>query len=126
MAVLDDKNRRAGVIEVHANGNRMEAKGTFTGNLGYHKRDAIIGADGIHGYKETPQESFLEGAITDHRDLDVAALVQLTNATVTLRLNNGKTWIWEDAWYANEGSMTTDEGEIGVRFVSKYPAIEVK
>lgn len=123
---MNDKNRRAGILWLHVDGVRIEAKGTFTVNPGIPKRDAIIGADGIHGYKETPQTAYVEGALTDHVDLDTAALRRATNATVTLQLNNGKTWILEDAWYASEGSMTTDESELGVRYESRHEAVEYK
>lgn len=121
-----DKNRRAGLIWVQVNGQRIEAKGAFTIGAGQPKRDGIIGSDGIHGYKETPQIAFVEGALTDSPELDTVALRQVTNATVTVELNNGKTWVFEDAWYASEGTMTTDESEIGFRFESRYPAQEMK
>jgi hypothetical protein len=120
-----DRNRRAGLIWVKVNGKQIEAKGEFTVQPGQPKRDAIIGADGIHGYKETPQVAYVEGAITDSPELDSVALRQATNATVTTELNNGKTWILDDAWYASEGSMTTGESEIGLRYESKYPAREM-
>jgi hypothetical protein len=121
-----DKNCRAGEIWVKVNGEQIEAKGDFTVNPGVPKRDTIIGADGVHGYKTTPQGAFIEGALTDRGDLDTLRIRKITNATVTLNLINGKTWILEDAWYANEGSMTTGEGELPVRFESKHPAVEVR
>ena len=123
---MADKNRRAGLIWVQINGQRIEAKGTFTIQPGQPLRSAIIGADGPHGYAETPQVSYVEGALTDSPDLDTVALRQTTNATVTVELNNGKTWVYDDAWYAGEGAMTTDESEIAVRFESRYPATEMK
>ena len=121
-----DRNRRAGLIWVNVNGGQIEAKGEFTIQPGQPLRSGIIGADGIHGYAETPQVSYIEGALTDGPELDSVALRQTTNATVTLELNNGKTWVFEDAWYAGEGAMTTSESEIAVRFESRYPAQEMK
>ena len=123
---MADKNRRAGLIWVQINGQRIEAKGTFTIGAGQPARNPIIGADGVHGYAETPQVAYVEGAMTDSPDLDTVALRQTTNATVTVELNNGKTWVYEDAWYAGEGAMTTDESEIAFRFESRYPATEMK
>ena len=84
-------NRRAGIIYVKVDGRQYDAKGAYTYNLGKPKRDAIIGSDGVHGYKETPQVAFIEGAVTDSDDLDLASLVTADNVTVTLELNNGKT-----------------------------------
>jgi hypothetical protein len=108
--------RRAGLIQVRVNGFVYDAKGSWSYNLGRPKREAIIGADGVHGYKETPQVSFVEGEITDHLTLDLGALATIQDATVTLDLANGKQIVINDAWYAGEGTGNTEEGNIGVRF----------
>lgn len=110
--------RKGGTIQIQAKGVTYDAKGNFTYNLGRPKREAIVGADGVHGYKETPQPSFLEGEFTDRGNLDLNALVTMEDATVTLSLANGKTVVFSDAWYAGEGTVSTDEGNIGVRFES--------
>ncbi|WP_297668990.1 phage tail tube protein [uncultured Desulfovibrio sp.] len=119
-------NRRAGRIYVKVDGQQYDAKGDFTYNLGADKRDAIVGADGIHGYKETPQIPFIEGAFTDAPDLDLQKLAEGDNLTVTLELVNGKTIVLSNAWFAGEGGVTTGEGEISVRFESRKPAQEQK
>lgn len=108
--------RRAGIINVQVNGEVFQAKGSWTYNLGRHKRDAVIGADGIHGFKETPQVAFIEGEITDRSEMDLEALVTMEDATVTLELANGKMIVLRDAWYAGEGTGNTEEANIGVRF----------
>lgn len=126
MAVRSDRNRRAGLIYVKINGLQIEAKGNFTVGYGKPKREAIVGADGVHGYKETPQISYVEGAVTDASDLDTAALLETVSATVTVDLNNKKTLILEDAWYSGEGTMSTEEGEIGIRFESRHQITEVR
>lgn len=118
-------NRRAGIIYLKIDGALQEAKGDFSYNLGSPKRDAIIGADGIHGFKETPQVPFIEGAVTDAATLDLSALTTIDNATVHLELNNGKTIVLANAWYASEGTPTTGEAEIPVRFESRTPAQEI-
>lgn len=78
----------------------------------------------MHGYKETPQVAFIEGAVTDSDELDLATLVTADNVTVTLELNNGKVVTLSNAWFASEGSGSTDEGEIAVRFESRREAVE--
>lgn len=108
--------RRAGSIQLKINGEIFDCKGNFTYGLGRPKREAIVGADAIHGYKEMPQVAFLEGAITDRGTLDLAALVTGRDVTVTLELANGKLIVLRDAWYAGEGSASTEEAEISVRW----------
>ena len=110
------QQRVGGIIELAVNGEVQQAKGAFTYNLGRSKREAVVGADGVHGYKEVPQVAFFEGAITDRQDLDLDGLVTIRDATATLSLANGKIVALFHAWYAGEGTVNTEEGEIGVRF----------
>ena len=117
-------NRRAGAIYVKVDGALVEAKGDYSYNLGHPKREAIIGTDGVHGYKETQQVAFIEGATTDSQGLNLEALAKQDNVTVTLELVNGKTIVLSDAWYAGEATTTTGEAEIGVRWESRTPAVE--
>ncbi len=109
-------SRRGGVIFIKVNSMQLDAKGGWTYNHGSPMREAIVGADAVHGYSEKPQVPFCEGAITDSPDLDLAALKNTKDATVTMELANGKTFVLRGAWFAGEGSVTTEEGEVAVRF----------
>lgn len=111
-------NRRSGILEVAVNGEIHDAKGNFTYNLGFPKREAIVGADRTHGYKEMPQVSYVEGEITDRLDLSLSDLMNIDDATVTLRLANGKTVEFRQAWYAADGNVGTEEANVQVRFES--------
>lgn len=108
--------RKGGIIQVQVDGVMHDAKGEFTYNLGRPKREAVIGADAVHGFKEMPQAAFIEGKFTDRGSLDLNALVTLQDATVTLTTANGKVIVLRGAWYAGEGTVSTDEGEIAVKF----------
>lgn len=119
-------NRRAGRIYFKVDGTQYDAKGKFSYNLGLDKREAIVGADGVHGYKSTPQVAHVEGAITDSADLDLANFQGADNVTVTLELANGKIIVLSNAWFAGEGKVECEEGEIEVRFESRKQAVEQK
>lgn len=108
--------RVGGIISLAVNGEQVNAKGAFTYNLGRPKREAVLGADSVHGYKEMPQVAFIEGEITDKANLNLSALTTATDVTVTLGLANGKTILLRNAWYAGEGTGNTEEGNIGVRW----------
>lgn len=118
-------HRRGGAISLDLDGELQEAKGNFSYNLGHPKREEIIGADGVHGYKETPQAAYIEGEVTDRGDLNVAALVTAENKTVTLSLGNGKAIVLREAWFSAEGQVQTEEGNIQIKFTSKFPAEEI-
>lgn len=109
-------NRRSGLLEVKVDGVIYDVKGNWTYNLGAPKRDAIVGQDRVHGYKELPQVPFIEGEITDASNLDVAKLLLTDNATITLNIANGKVIELRQAWYAGEGSIGTEEANIQIRF----------
>lgn len=108
--------RVGGIIHVQFNGEVQQARGNWTYNLGRPVRAAVIGADGVHGFTETPQVPFIEGEITDRQDLDLAALVILRDATVTLELANGKMIVLGGAYFASEGTGNSQEGNIACRF----------
>lgn len=109
------KNRRAGVLSLKIDSKIYDAKGSFSYNPGQEKREAIVGADRVHGFKSTPQVPFIEGEITDSSELDITALLNLDGVTATLELANGKVFVLRDAWYAGEGTVQTEEGNIQLR-----------
>lgn len=109
-------NRRAGTLFFKVDGTQHDAKGNFTYNLGKPKREGLVGADTVHGYKEMPQVPFIEGEITDRSDLDLEKLLNLDGVTVTLELANGKVVLLRDAWFAGDGNVGTEEANIQVRF----------
>lgn len=117
--------RVGGIIEIKVDGTLYAAKGAFTYNLGVAKREAVLGADTIHGYSEKPQEPMIEGAITDQGDLDVKKVMSIKDATATLSLANGKIIVLKDAWYSGDGNIGTEEGEIEFR-LSGMSAEEVR
>lgn len=110
------ERRVGGIIQVQIQGEIYDAKGSFTYNIGRPKREAVVGADTVHGYTEMPQVAFIEGIITDRQTLDLETLVVARDVTVTLQLANNKVIVLRDAWFASEGSVTTEQGEIAVRF----------
>lgn len=113
---MADNKRVGGIIELKIDGQTHSAKGNFTYNLGVPKRDAVVGADAVHGYKETPQVAFIEGEITDRSTVSLDKLTRTSDATIMLRLANGKLIVLRNAWFAGEGTGNTEEGNIGVRF----------
>lgn len=109
-------DRIGGIIFGKINGEQMRLKGSWTYNLGQPKRDGVVGADGVHGFADQVQVPFFEGAISDSGDTDLKALLGITDATLTLELANGKVIVLRSAWFAGEGNVTTEQGEIDARF----------
>lgn len=111
--------RVGGRIFLKADGIQFDAKGQFTYNLGEDQREEVMGHDGLHGVKAIPQPARLEGEITDNFDLDLKNdLLNITDATITLELYNGKTVSFPNAAYTGTGDVQTEEGNVAVKFVS--------
>ena len=108
--------RRTGTLFFKIDGVQRDAVGDFTYNPGVPKREAVIGPDRVHGYKEMPMIAFIEGEIRDERDLDLVALQNLVDATVSVELANGKTFFLRNAWYAADGDVGSEEANVQVRF----------
>lgn len=108
--------RLAGIIYLKVDGVQYPAKGAFTYNLGRPKRDGIVGAESVHGYGEVPQIPFIEGEVTDMPDAKLTDLLDKVDGTVTLELANGKTIVLHEAWFAGEGTVSTEAANVAVRF----------
>jgi len=108
--------RVGGIIFIKVDGVQYRAKGNWSYNFGVAKREGVVGADGVHGYKEMPQIPFIEGVITDDSEISAIDILKIKDATVTLELANGKVAVLKDAWFAGDGNMSTEEGEIEARF----------
>jgi len=112
-------NRRGGICFLKIDGVQQELKGNFSYRPKFQKKTAIKGNGDIHGYKEETMEPYIEGEFTDSAKVDLNKLVKTTDAVITLQVANGKTFILREAWYAGDGIVGTDEGNIAVRFEGK-------
>lgn len=108
--------RVGGQIFIAANGTRLAAVGSFEWNLGEPVKTGVVGHDQVHGFKELPQVPFIEGEVRVMPDLDVRALIATRDATITLQLASGQVVVLRNAWYASEGTASTEEGNLGCRF----------
>jgi hypothetical protein len=111
--------RRAGTLFLKINGAQYDVVGSYTYNLGQPKREGLVGHDQVHGFKEMPQIPFVEGEVRDYKELNLADFQNITDATVTLELANGKVIVLRNAWFAGDGNVGTEEANITVRFEGK-------
>lgn len=109
-------NRVGGLIEVLVNGERLSARGNWTFSAGTETREGIAGSDRVHGFKSVPRVPFIEGEITDRANFRMQAAARVEDATVILRLANGKAMVLRNAWAAGEWTGNTEEGNVSVRF----------
>lgn len=109
--------RRAGLLAFSIDGERYDVVGNINYSLGEPVREELIGADGVHGYKEVPGTPLMELEIRDSGDLDVASVARINDATVTAELVNGKAVVLRRAFQASPVTQGSEEGTVEVRFV---------
>lgn len=107
---------RYGIRTLKINSDVLDVVGNVSYNLGRPIREGKVGADRVHGYSEKPQIPFLEGEIRDRGDRKLKTVLDVTGATVTCELLNGKVIVLRDAWFAGEGTGNSEEGNIAFRF----------
>src|SRR5678815_5551178 len=91
--------KRLGIKQVSLDGVVLDAKGEWSYSLGGEKRETVAGQDRIHGVKITRIPAFMEGMVTDGKDIDLKKLTASNDSNVTLDLQNGKTIKLGHAYY---------------------------
>lgn len=110
--------RRAGIVSFKINGQIYPVKGNIAYSLGKPTREAIVGHDRVHGFKELPTAAFCELEITDGSNISLDELADVTEATITIELANGKIVILRNAFAINPDGLSvgTEEGNVSLRF----------
>lgn len=116
---------RTGIESLTIDGAQYRVKGDVTYCLGTVKRETVMGLDGRHGVKITPQVAFFETSITDSKNLSLKDLFNKEEATAVVKLRNGKSLSFTRAFYAGDAQATASEGEVGVRFEALDEAEEI-
>lgn len=112
--MADNSNRVAGVCYVSADGQRLALVGEFSYRPASPTREAKVGADGFHGYKEKPQQGQIKAKLRDTAGVSVAGLGAMTNVTVTAELANGKTVIGRNMFVTEPPAADAEEAEIDI------------
>lgn len=107
----------AGIAYLKQDGTQHSLRGSFTIRPHNRTREEVVGQDGFHGFKETEVAPSIEATITDRGGLSIMALQEVTDATITAELVNGKTYILNSAFYAGPAELDASEGSLPVKFV---------
>jgi hypothetical protein len=109
-------NLIAGTAQVTIDGTTYQLVGSGKYNPSTVKRDALVGQDGFHGWKEMPIPGSISMSVRDGGGLTVANLNGLRNSTVVLTLANGKTVIGRNMGTTEVNDVDTVEGAFDVKF----------
>ena len=110
-------NRVGGFVFFKINGVQYALRGNLKYKVGTSSAEEILGQDGLHGFKRKPEAQSLECDITDRGNISIAQLNDLEGVTVTAEMDNGKTFILQNAKQMNHLENDTGEGQFTLRFV---------
>lgn len=109
-------NRLAGVAYVKVDGTQIALSGKWTSDIHQVKREAIVGQDGVHGYKEMPQAPKISGDGLYTRDTSVERLKAMTDVTVELQFANGAVHILRNAWVSDTIETNSEDATFKLTF----------
>jgi len=102
-----------------------DVEGTATIRLRTETREGASGAMGVVGYSEKYEPTFIELAIFDRGDLNLSALMDLVNVSVTVVAKSGKIYTLTSGWLAASPEVNAIDGTTTIRWESKRPVQEV-
>ena len=109
-------NRIAGVCYVKVDDKQIAIAGTAIVSPSSVERESKAGLSGVVGYIERPRVPFIEVEGHTTGDFKASDLDNVTNATVTAELANGRTYILRNAWSVAPVEINAAEGSYAKRF----------
>jgi Phage tail tube protein. len=114
------EQRSAGIIYVKIDGDQIEARGKFTYQLSGEKKDGGANADGSAYLTGKAELGFIKGSISDTNKVDLEALKDAEDVSVTLELGNGKVISAKRAWQVDAMQGDSETGEIPIEWKSSF------
>jgi hypothetical protein len=109
-------NLIAGTAQVTVDGITHQVEGAAKYSPSSVKREALLGMDGFHGWKETPVAGSISMSIRDAGDLDVHDFNTMRNSTVVLSLANGKVVFGRNMGTTDTQEVDTEDAKFEVKW----------
>lgn len=109
----------AGTIALTIDGATYAVAGQCEYLVDSTQRETLKGQDGVHGYKEMPNEGYISFQGRDTGAVSMKTLNGANGATVVATLANGKVVIASNAWRDGDpAAVNTEDGTFTVKFAS--------
>lgn len=108
-----------GMAFIKVDGDQFSSDGAFTVNILNTQRTAVVGTNGEVHYTEEPVASTVSGTLFTTADLDVKALVEASDVTVTIELNSGRVAVLSEAVFTGDASLDAQAGTLEVEFAGR-------
>lgn len=108
--------RKAGTCFIKVDAEQLEVSGGVEAPINDVKREPILGATGVVGFKETPIAPYVKVTAIVGDDFPIEKLKTSTAMTVTAEFANGKVYTLSGAWLASESALKNDDGTTELEF----------
>lgn len=105
-----------GRARVYINGTQYPLRGDVLVMTGDTTRTSVVGIDGFHGVTEVPAASYAEFSLSHLPTVDINALQNLTDATITVQFDNGQQAVLRNAAQVNAVELNQTDGQFTLRF----------
>lgn len=109
-------NLIAGTAQVTTDGTTQQLEGGLKYVVSTVKREALMGKDGFHGWKETPIPGSITMSLRDAGNLSVAAFNAMRNSTIVATLANGKIIVGRNMGTTDAQEVDTEDAKFEVKF----------
>lgn len=106
-----------GVAEVRYNGETLLFRSELTWNFQRYVKTGFAGRDSkVHGYTAEPSVPHIEGKFTHDGSKTIRDLEAIEDATVVVRLGDGRVLVLRGAYIAGEIKPNGDTGELSLKW----------
>ena len=109
-------NAIAGTAFIKVDSKQYSLGGSFSISPATRTREGVAGLSGTVGWTESPRVPFAEGDGLTPEGFSAKELEGIRNATVTIELVNGRTYVLTEAWQAGEITIDAAAGTVSLRF----------
>ena len=113
---MSSSNLIAGVAQITVDGQTYQLEGDLKYSPSTVKREAMLGQDGFHGFKEMPVTGSISMSIRDAGNLTVANFAAMRNSTVVAQLANGKIVVGRNMGTTDVIEVETGDAKFAVKF----------
>lgn len=104
-------NRVMGRAQIKANGKIFDSHPGATLDPGGVSRESVVGANAVHGFKETVKQSKVELEISVKAGTSLAEINRMDDITLTFEVDTGQTWVISNGWVTEPATLTDNDGK---------------
>ncbi|WP_028310983.1 phage tail tube protein [Derxia gummosa] len=108
--------RTAGVCYLKVDGELIEIAGDVECPLTEFKREPVMGADGVVGYKETPVAPYIKVTGITTPGFPIEKLRQMTDGQGTAEFANGRVYSLSGMWLQGDTGVKSEAGTADLEF----------